>query len=212
VGESENKEKRVGRNFRLALCLGLSLGMVAAPVLADAQWRITSPYPGNPLKVAVLSGEGRASGSSFPVSLEFACHPGAAVPRVTLRVPLLVADWDFSAFAHAPSGDAPLRRRDLVVFASNRRIIGQPNYTGIAADSASFTFIWQPDEALLSRLTHGNDGIQIHLRGIRRSQGRLETRFIFPSDSGAMRAALGPCSRSLPAVAHSAASAVGNGG
>lgn len=190
----------MGRNFRRALCLGLCVGAVSAMAHADAVWRIVTPYPGNPLKVAVLSGEGRASGSTFPVSLEFSCHPGAAVPRVALRVPLLVADWDFSAFERAASGTTPSRRRDLIVLASNRRVIERPSYTGIAADSASFTFIWQPDEALLARLSHGQDGIQIHVDGIRRSQGRLEARFVFPSDSAAMRAALAPCSRSLPPV------------
>lgn len=189
----------MGRNFRLALGFGLSFAAACA-AQADAEWRVVMPYPENPLKVAVLSGEGRASGSTFPVTLEFACHPGAAVPRVVLRVPKLVADWDFGAFERAAVNSAPSRRRDLLVLASNRRVIDRPAYTGIAADNASFTFIWQPDEAFLARLTQGRDGVQIHLRGIRRSQGRLEARFVFPADASAMREALAPCSRRLPAA------------
>lgn len=199
MGESENKEKSLGRNFGCALCLALLLCGLSGGIKAEAQWRVATPYPDNPLKVAVLAGEGRASGSTFPVTLEFSCHPGAAVPRVVLRVPIMVADWDFRAFERASSGIAPSRRRDLTVLASNRRVIERPVYSGIAADNdASFTFGWQPGEALLSRLVRGRDGIQIHLRGMRRSQGQLETRFVLPADDSAMRVALAPCSRSLP--------------
>jgi hypothetical protein len=137
------------------------------------------------------------SGNTFPASLEFSCHPGAGVPRVVLRVPSMVADWDFHAYDSSGANGATLRRRFLTVMASNRRVLDRPVFTGIDGENASFMFSWQPNEALLARLSRQNDGVLIVLDGLRRGQGKLEARFVFPADATAMHEVLAPCS---PAV------------
>ncbi|MBV8648042.1 hypothetical protein [Paludibacterium sp.] len=186
----------MSRFFRQAVAVGAAWLALSAGAGAETSWRIAAPYQGNPLKVAVLTGEGTVSGHVFPASLEFSCHPDAKVPRVVLRVPSMVADWDFHAYDSAVRGTA-LGRRFLTVLASNRRVIDRPAFTGIDGDNASFMFSWQPNEALLARLSRQNDGVMIMLAGLRRSQGSLETRFVFPSDPAPMREALAPCSNAV---------------
>ncbi len=186
----------MGRFFRMTLPLAVLLAL-AGVARAEAAWRITTPYQGNPLKVAVLSGEGTASGNHFPASLEFSCHPGAAVPRVVLRVPVMVADWDFHAYDSSGSGSVSLRRRFLKIMAANRRVIDRPVYTGIAGDNASFMFSWQPNEALLARLTRRQDGVQVVLDGLRRNQGNMQAHFVIPADASLMLSVLRPCSGAL---------------
>ncbi|TDR80191.1 hypothetical protein [Paludibacterium purpuratum] len=183
----------MGRFFRMALAGGAALLALSDWGFAQTQWRVATPFQDNPLKVAVLTGEGTVSGNTFPVSLEFSCHPAAGVPRVVLRVPSMVADWDFHAYDSAATNMAP-RRRFLTVMASNRRVLDRPRFTGIDGENASFMFSWQPNEALLSRLARQNDGALIVLDGLRRGQGNLEARFVFPADVSVMRDVLAPCS------------------
>lgn len=169
---------------------------VALPLAAAPVWRVTEPYPGNPLKVVALDGEGRAGGETFAAALEFSCHPEARVPRVQLRLPQSIPGWDLHRYDGAGGGTGQ-RNRSLTVQAANRRSLDRPRFNGMAGDGgADFLFSWQPSEALLAHLVRGGDGVMVRVAGSRR-QGRLALRFTLPADDAAMLSVLSPCSRAL---------------
>jgi hypothetical protein len=196
VGESVDEEKRVSRIYGVVAGLCLACSVLPGVALADSQWRIAAPYPGNPLKVAALDGQGTVGRKTFPVVLELSCHPDAAVPRAVLRVPLDAGGWDMSVFDGA-SGGAGQRLRTLAVYSSNRRLLDRPRFSGVHSEPDSFLLNWQPSDGLLARIGRPGDGVQLRLTTMHRSQGRLEARFVFPADTSDVISALAPCSKVL---------------
>ena len=167
---------------------------VCLPGLARAAnvWQASSPYPGNPLKVATLVGVGHVGAKSFPITLELSCHPEAAVPRAVLRVPLTAGGWNFNDYL-GPVGGAGQRRRSLQVLGRGARALDQPRFSGIDGDHVNFMFSWQPNDAFLGYLGKNRDWVSIHLDAVRRSQGALDARFDLPPDSATLLSVVGPC-------------------
>lgn len=175
----------------------LACGLWSAQALADdGLWSITTPYPGNPLKVAVLEGKGQVGKVPFPVMLELSCHPDAAVPRAVLRLPVAAGGWNMKLFDGA-SGGAGQRLRTLAVYGSNRRLLDRPRFNGAAGEDDSFMLSWQPNDALLATIGRSGDGVLLRLAGVHRTLGQLEARFVFPQDASAMIDALQPCSKAI---------------
>jgi hypothetical protein len=180
---------------------GLAAGILAGLVLsgaasADSVWRVSSPYPGNPFRVAVLDGRGQAGVLAFRVSLELSCHPDAAVPRAVLRVPADISGWNWRDYEGGADGQDQ-RMHSLEVRSRNTRILDRPRFTGILEDDTSFLFSWQPNEAFLSQVGAAAREVSISLDGRLRSQGAVTAVFDFPVGATTMLAALGPCSKSI---------------
>lgn len=173
------------------ICLAGMVCSACAPA-ADAGWQIASPYPGNPLKVALLVGQGHVGSAAFPVTLELSCHPGVAVPRAVVRVPANAAGWDFSVF-DGPSGGADQRRRTLLVEMRDPRVSDHPWFSGVRGEKASYMLSWLPSQTFMHSLTQPGEWVSVQLSAVRRSQGMLAAHFDFPAATDAMLAALAPC-------------------
>jgi hypothetical protein len=196
VGESLDKEKRVARIVRVGAALVLVCGMLSGVSRAGTVWDISAPYPDNPLKLASLEGQGKIGRVSFPVSLELSCHPGVTVARAVLRLPLHAGGWDLSQFYGTADGKGQ-RLRTFSLLGTNRRVIDRPRFSATAGDNGSTQLSWVPNDTLLSRLLRPGDGVQLRLSALRRTQGNLDVRFVFPADAKPMLDALAPCSKTL---------------
>src|SRR5579862_1476764 len=98
--------------FSLAL-LGALMSFVCFSQEAPANWRIESPYPNNPLKQALLSGNASHSDLNTKSELQIECRPDADGPRINLILTPSGVKFDADPF-EGPGGLG--ERRKLQVF------------------------------------------------------------------------------------------------
>lgn len=155
-----------------------------------ATWKIEFPYPDNPLKHALLSGDATYAGLTTKAELQLECRPDADGPRINLVFTPKQVRFDADPF-EGPGGLG--ERRPLRI--SLGKNVWSRHFSGYYVDSESFVFSFALPLAAAREITSTAEENQALAISVDSAKGGspLEFHFTLPSASETARKMVAPC-------------------
>lgn len=179
------------RLSRFALTLACAfIPLVCASQEAPSNWRIESPYPNNPLKQALLSGNASHAGLTTKSELQIECRPDADGPRINLVLTPTEVKFDADPF-EGPGGLG--KRRMLRV--SLGKSTWSHHFSGYYVESNSFVFSLAllPAEARqIASSAAEHQELKITVESAK-DGAPLEFHFTLPTSSDPVQEMVTPC-------------------
>jgi hypothetical protein len=169
------------------------LALAFLALSATGSWTVETPYPGNPLKEAVLAGSVSLGNRTGKAELQLDCRPDAGAARLNLRVSTAGIPFEFSPF-EGPGGFG--ERHKLLKLAIGSAFAVIHTFSGYYVEAASFVFSFALSRSETDQLTSKAVGGKLVTLTVQPAKGNgqsLSSMFRLPVDSDPARDVARPC-------------------
>ncbi|HKS73571.1 MAG TPA: hypothetical protein VJQ82_10275 [Terriglobales bacterium] len=155
---------------------------------ASSSWKVTSPYPNNPLRQALLQGKASHAELSTKAELQLECRPDAEGPRLNLVS--LPSQVKFDADPFEGPGGLGERIKLRVTLANTTWF---HNFSGFYVDNKSFVFSFPLSDAEAKAAANASAQLITIVVNPARKGDPLVFRFDLPPASDTVRSMITPC-------------------